>query len=193
VPTTRSVILCNGDMQTFSTDTNWTLYWNGPGSQWQFLRTNNVGSGATAVLAATPAVLTWYFVEGWWNGSTQCKVCVNRGTPALGAASSTNLALSKPLTLGANGLGGNLFAGRIDAAFYANVNPEGVAGLQDRIYNGGAGVRWSQLAAADQAWFTGGGDWYELGELTAETTSCDFARTNHLTRNGGPAQADGKT
>lgn len=191
VPNTgRSVILANGDMNTFNTDTNWAVYWNGAAGQWQATRISNTGAIVTCVKAATPAINTWYFVEWWWDGNVTIFVNVDRGTAGSNAVAGTNATFARPLTLGANGLFGNLWGGRIDAGFYANINPTSVAGLQDAVYNAGAGVTLAGLTVAQQANFT---SWWELGEIDAATLACDFKGSNHLTRTGGPTQAAGKT
>lgn len=186
----RSVILAKSAMSTFTDDNEYSLYWNGGAGQWQCTRTSSTNAVVTVTKAATPAIDTWYFVEGWWDGSTVIGIAVDRTGGTL-AAAGTNLTTAQPLTAGANATGGNKWAGRLDAAFYANINPAGVAGLQDALYNAGNGVTFSALSGTDQARFK---SWWELGEVDAATLACDFASAgNHLTRTGGPLQAAGKT
>lgn len=186
----RSVVVAKAAMVTFTDDTEYALYWNGAGGAWNLSRCSAVDVGTTVTALATPAVDTWYFVEGWWDGSTVIGIAVDRSGGTL-AVAGNNKTTANPITVGANASGGNKWPGRIDAAFYGNINPTGVAGLQDALYNAGSGVTFSALSGTDQARFK---SWWELGEVDAATLACDFATSaNHLTRTGGPTQAVGKT
>lgn len=151
----------------------------GTGSGLKYVQSNTFGDLSAG---------TWYFVVGTWDGTT-LSVSINNGTADTSAPGASVGSNSGNLQVGSDtSFTNQSLKGNADSVFYA---PSVLSGtVITSLYNSGAGKKWCQLTAAQQALF---GAWYELKESDGSTRNDSTANANNLTDVSTVTQVAGKT
>lgn len=167
-------------------------YWNVDDRFHFDMSTTGAGAFGVSVAASTfgsPSLSTWYFVQGWYDG-TNASISVNNGTANTAAFSSNIFNSTAPFMIGAHGTVGvstEWMDGRIDQPYMAKTNIGTAA--RTSLYNSGNGKKWSQLSLAEQGLFSGYWNLQEASGTRADNTT----NANTLADNNTVTQANGIT
>ncbi|WP_182830381.1 LamG-like jellyroll fold domain-containing protein [Tautonia rosea] len=182
-------------------DREWILGYDSTGtfaSNRFFFRTAGTGTANSVVSNSFGAAATgqWYFVIAWRDyAADKIRLRINAAASDENTPTNSITPTDAPLLLGASQASSpptydRLHAGRLDQVIFGKpVSISAViANLHATLYNGGAGVSYSQLTAAQKA------DWglvsfWELDERSGERR--DAHGSNHLTPINNPVAADG--
>lgn len=142
----------------------------------------------TAVTGPVLSVSTWYFILAWYDSVNQTiNIQINNGTVTSTSFTAGITATTDPLMLGYSGFGSEYHNGRLDSVAFGKSPPGGIAGiaaaLSTALYNGGSGLVYNNLTAAQKtAW--GLVSWWNLSEEFG--TRYDSFGTNNLTETFNP-------
>lgn len=176
-------LVCKGSA---SGNYEYYLYFDRTGNRFIFQASGDGTSidTATANTFGAPSAATWYFIEGYYDG-TNIAISVNRGTDDTTAHNTGIYNGTSTFMVGQDGFGNGMFNGRATKICFYSAVPSTT--VRDALYNSGNGVNYHDLTTAQKTNLV---SWWDGAETSGNLL--DAHGTNHLTDNNTVNSAAGK-